>query len=335
MAGAYEPDLVSKRLDKADAIFRAYEAQTHFFSSLKKGKRLKDVMAMWTVNAQGEAYDTAVAEGKDATDAPGSDQPKPVYGRAQIFRSKRWLVTPTAESVEQTDTASEIAYQKSECLERYMLSIESMLLSFQEAVVSGTRKTRGLLQWGLDTAQTVDPVDAALRPTAAMRHTAPLSALTQTVFENMLAASRGQLRKKPVLTGKVGINLKRHMTGWGRVVEVDTKEAALQRYSINASEKRLFSMIDFFDFDSGSVRVMTTDYLACDTTSLAETDYTPRTGVFYVPEWVQMRWLRPIAHNDQDDDGGGKRGFWEGEGMLAVQSPQGMLTVHTDQDAAE
>jgi hypothetical protein len=259
-------------------------------------------------------------------------QAKPVYGRAQIFRSTRWQVTRTAQAVEQTDVANEIAKQKAKCQENFMLSLECALLSFQEAVATGTRKTRGLMQWALDTAQAVDPVDAALRPAAAQRHTTALVNLTQAAFENMLVAARAQLRSRPILAGKVGIALKRHMTAWGKMVAVDTGSAALQRYNVNASEKRLWSMIDFFEFDAGAVRVMTTDYLACDTTTLAETAYTTRSGIFYVPERVRMRWLRPIAHFEQDDDGAGHRGYYEGEGMLEVQSPQGFLTVHTNAD---
>lgn len=333
MAGAYETDLVSKRLDKADAIFRAYEDQTPFVSSLPKGKRLKDVMAMWTVDAQGNAYDPAVAEGADATATPTSVQPKALYARAQIWRSERWFVTRTAEAVEQTDVASEIAKQKAHCLEKFMLSIESGLLSYQEAVATGTRKTRGLLRWAQNSAQAVDPVDEALRPTSSMLHTTALANLTVTVFQNMLEASRLQLRKKPTLVGKVGIKLKRHMTTWGKVVDIASNQAAVQHYNINAMEKRLISMIDFFEFDAGSVRTMVSDYLACDTTSLAETDFSPRTGIFYAPDRVRIRWLRPIEHYDQDDEGGGKRGYYEGEGALIVDSPQGFLTVYTDADS--
>lgn len=333
MAGAYETDLVSKRLDKADAIFRAYEDQTPFVSSLPKGKRLKDVMAMWTVDAQGNAYDPAVAEGTDATATPASVQPKALYARAQIWRSERWFVTRTAEAVEQTDVASEIAKQKARCLEKFMLSIESGLLSYQEAVATGTRKTRGLLRWAQNSAQAVDPVDEALRPTSSMLHTTALANLTVTVFQNMLEASRLQLRKKPTLVGKVGIKLKRHMTTWGKVVDIASNQAAVQHYNINAMEKRLISMIDFFEFDAGSVRTMVSDYLACDTTSLAETDFSPRTGIFYAPDRVRIRWLRPIEHYDQDDEGGGKRGYYEGEGALIVDSPQGFLTVYTDSDS--
>ena len=333
MAGAYETDLVSKRLDKADAIFRAYEDQTPFVSSLPKGKRLKDVMAMWTVDAQGNAYDPAVAEGVDATATPESVQPKALYARAQIWRSERWFVTRTAEAVEQTDVASEIAKQKARCLEKFMLSIESGLLSYQEAVATGTRKTRGLLRWAQNSAQAVDPVDEALRPTSSMLHTTALANLTVTVFQNMLEASRLQLRKKPVLVGKVGIKLKRHMTAWGKVVDIASNQAAVQHYNINAMEKRLISMIDFFEFDAGSVRTMVSDYLACDTTSLAETDFSPRSGIFYAPDRVRIRWLRPIEHFDQDDEGGGKRGYFEGEGALIVDSPQGFLTVYTDSDS--
>ena len=312
MAGAYETDLVSKRLDKADAIFRAYEDQTPFVSSLPKGKRLKDVMAMWTVDAQGNAYDPAVAEGADATATPASVQPKALYARAQIWRSERWFVTRTAEAVEQTDVASEIAKQKARCLEKFMLSIESGLLSYQEAVATGTRKTRGLLRWAQNSAQAVDPVDEALRPTSSMLHTTALANLTVTVFQNML---------------------KRHMTTWGKVVDIASNQAAVQHYNINAMEKRLISMIDFFEFDAGSVRTMVSDYLACDTTSLAETDFSPRTGIFYAPDRVRIRWLRPIEHFDQDDEGGGKRGYYEGEGALIVDSPQGFLTVYTDSDS--
>ena len=333
MAGAYEADLGSKTLDKASAIFRAFSSRMHFVTGLPVGKRLKDVLAMWQVDAEGNAYDPAVAEGIDATDTPDSTQPKPLYARAEIFRSKRWMVTETAQAVEQTDVASEIAKQKNRCREKFMLSLESALLSFQEAVATGTRKTRGLMQWALDTAQAVDPVDAALRPTSAMRHTGTLALLTVGAFQNMLAASRGQLRTRPVLTGKVGITLKRHMTTWGKIVAVADGEAALQRYNVNASEKKLWEMIDFFEFDAGSVRAMTTDFLACDTTTLAETDYTPRSGIFYVPERVRMRYLRPIQDRKQVNEGAGERGYIEAEGALIVDSPQGFLTVHTALDS--
>lgn len=332
MAGLYEADIVSKKLDKADAIIRAYDNQAHFLATVKRGKPLKDVMAMWTVDELGDPVNPATAEGADATGTPSHHAQIPLYGRAEIFRSERWMVTRTAEAVEATDVIDEVVRQRMKKEETFLLSIERALLSFQEAVASGTRKTRGLMQWANSSAQSVDPVDSGLRPTSAMRHTTALDALTETVFKNMLGAARDQLRQKPVLVGKVGWRLKSHMTAWGKVLDLGDAEAALQRYNVNAAEKKLMSMIDFFEFDTGSVRTMISDYLACDTTTLAETDYTPRSGIFYMPDRVSMRWLRPIEHYEQDDEGGGRRGYYEGEGMLQVQSPQGFLTVYTDAD---
>jgi hypothetical protein len=334
MAGAYEKDLPSKEYDLGDAIFRAYDGKAHFLATLARRKKMKEIYSMWTVDAQGNSYETAVAEGTDHAGTPVSQQPKAVYARAQIFRSNRWQVTRTAQAVDQSDTPDEVVKQKGRCQENFMISIEKALLSFQEAVATGTRKTRGLMQWALDTEQAVDPVNEALRPTSTMRHTTGLSALTQTVFENMIGAARTQLRQRPVLVGKVGQALKRHMTNWGKVIDLGSAEAALQRYNINGAEKKLYSMIDFFEFDTGAVRTMITDYLACDPTTWLETDYTPRSGIFYMPERVFLRWLRPIEHFDQDDDGGGRRGYYEGEGMLGVDSPQGFITVYTNLDTA-
>ena len=45
----------------------------------------------------------------------------------------------------------------------------------------------------------------------------------------------------------------------------------------------------------------------------------------------QFRRLRRKC--DGSDEGGGKRGYYEGEGALIVDSPQGFLTVYTDSDA--
>jgi len=92
-------------------------------------------------------------------------------------------------------------------------------------------------------------------------------------------------------------------------------------------------MIDFFEFDAGNVRTMVSDYLACDTTTLAETNFTPRSGIFYNDDRVRMRWLRPIKAKTQDNPGAGERGYYEGEGMLAVDSPQGFLTVYSEADS--
>jgi len=332
MAALYETDLVSKTLDQGDAIIRAYESKALFLATLAKRKKLTQVSPSWTVDAQGNAFETAVAEGVDATATPEKAVAVEVRARAQIFRSNRWMVTKTAEAVEQADIADEVVRQKLKCQETFMESIERALLSFQAAVATGTRKTRGAMLWLDSSAQAVDEVPASIRPTSAMRHTTALSGLSQTAFAVMLGAARDQLRKRPVLTGKVGWRLKRHMSLWGALADISSTTGALQRYNLNAAEKRLLSMIDFFEFDVGSVRTMITDYLACDLTTWAETDYTPRSGIFIDPTKWGMRWLRPIAHTEQTDEGAGRRGYYEGEGALICDTPQGQLTVYTNAD---
>jgi len=334
MAALFETDLVAKKLDQGDAIIRAYESKAHFLGGLAKRKPLREVLATWTVDTAGTVYDTATGEGTDATDTPEKKLAKELRARAQIFRSKRWQVTRTAAAVEQADIADEVVRQKLACQETFMESIERAFLSLQPAVATGTRKTRGAMLWLDSTQQGVDPVDTALRPTTAMRHTTGLSALTQTVFGTMLGAARDQIRMKPVLVGKVGWRLKRHMSTWTAQATISDTVAALQRYNLDASEKRLLAMVDFFEFDMGSVRTMVTDYLACDTTSYLDTDYTSRSGIFIDPKRWGVRWLRPIQHFDQDDDGGGRRGYYEGEGALICDTPTGQLTVYTDLDTA-
>lgn len=333
MAAIFETDLLMKPVDQGDAIIRAYESKAHFLAMLAKRKKLTQVYAEWTVDAQGNAYETGTAEGVDATDTPEFGLPKLVRARAQIFRSKRWQVTRTAQAVEQADVADEVVRQKEKCQENYMESIERALLSYQEAVATGTRKTRGAMRWLQSGAQGVDEVHADIRPTAAMVHTGTLAALNQAAFKAMIGAARNQLRKRPVLVGKVGWKLKQHMSAWAAISPVETTENALKRYSMNAAEKRLLDMVDFFEFDTGAVRVMISDYLACDITTWAETNFTPRSGIFIDPKYWGMRWLRPIQHFDQDDDGGGRRGYYEGEGMLVCDTPQGQLTVYTESDS--
>jgi len=352
MAGAYEQDTRTAQervYDYGDAVIRPYDREFHILSMLNaaggKKRKLKQVFAAWRAAIAGAAVDTGIGEGVDKTDGYGSQQPGMIKGWAQIFRSLGWHVTPTQEEVEQADIASEIAEQKMNDEENFLRSVERALGSAQAQNDGsvGIRRTAGLL-WLLSPTQATgsDAIPANLRVAANAFYTGKLADLTETVFTGtVLGAMYAQTNKPLVRDMRCGLKLKARMSAWGVGVNGSANEIASRVVNMSEQHKKLIGMVDFFQWDVGSVTTMLTQNLACTLSDGAapewlESAYTSRSGVILNPELPpRLRYLRPMFAVDQDPEnkkGGGRRGFTEMEAMLCMPVPLGQGAVFTDDD---
>jgi hypothetical protein len=349
MAGAYEQDTrtAQERIyDYGDSVIRPYDREFHILSMLNaaggKKRKLKQVFAAWRAAIAGESVDAGIGEGVDNTDGYGSLQPKMIMAWAQIFRSIGWHVTPTQEEVEQADVASEIAEQKMNDEENFLRSVERALGSAQAQNDGsvGIRRTGGLL-WLLSPTMTggSDPVPASLRVHTNAFYTGKISDLTESVFTGtVLEAMYNQTKKPLVRDMRCGLKLKKQMSNWGVGVNGSANEIASRVVNMSEQHKKLIGMVDFFQWDVGSVTTMLTQNLACslEDQTWVESAYTSRSGVILNPELPpRLRYLRPMFSVDQDPEnkkGGGRRGYTEMEAMLCMPVPLGQGAVFTDDD---
>jgi hypothetical protein len=353
MAGAYEQDTRTAQervFDYGDSIVRVYDREFHVLAMLNsaggKKRKLKQVFAAWRAGIPGSAIDPATGEGVDKTDGYNNQQAQMIKGWAEIFRSQGWLVTPTQEEIEQADVSSEIAEQKMMDEENFLRAVERALCSAQAQNDGsvGVRRTGGLFWWLSPTmGGGSDPAPAAVRVAANAFYTGALSALTETVFTGtVLRAMYGQTNKPLVRDVRAGLLLKQTMSNWGVGVNATANQVATRIVTMSELHKKWIGMIDFFQWDVGSVTSWLTQNLACtlDNTGAQpewiDSAYTPRSGLILNPDQApRLRYLRPMYSVDQDPGnkkGGGERGFTEMEAMLHMPVPMGQGAIFTNQD---
>jgi hypothetical protein len=349
MPGAYEQDTRASQLrvfDYGDAVIRPYDREFHLLATLNaaggKKRKLSQVYSTWRAAIRGDAYDAGIGEGVDKTDGYGSQQPKLLKTWAEVLRSVGWQVTPTQEEIEQADIASEIAEQKVNDEENFLRSVERKLGSTQAQNDGsvGIRRLAGLLWWLSPTQATgSDAVPADLRVHTDAFYTGRLSALTESVFTGtVLKAMYGQTGKTLVRDMRCGLSLKKTMSDWGVGVNSSANQIATRIVNMSELHKKWIGMIDFFQWDVGTVTTWLTQNLACtlEDSVWSESAYTSRSGVILNPEAMpRMRYLRPMKSVDQDPEnkkGGGRRGFTEMEAMLMMPCPLGQGAVFTNQD---
>ena len=86
-------------------------------------------------------------------------------------------------------------------------------------------------------------------------------------------------KKSPVdLENICGIKLKSKMSSWMAHDADVANETVTRQYNLDASERAFEQIVDFFRFDSGTVRNVVSWYLLCDSTDGSSTASTTRSS---------------------------------------------------------
>ena len=339
MPGMYESVQPMKREELGDEIFNVESHQTPFLRLLPKGSRPNQMLAEWPVQEYPRRGFRGTIDGYDVDQYNKTTREKfSAYGQ---WLMETWMVSKLANvTVAAGVQRNERAKQAADAALLLNKKLERLYLSNQDTAAEGGNQpyeARGALKWLSATAQDVLPVPAAFRPPSACVHTSALSALTPAAFEAMLeAASRKKLA--PVdLTGIVGIKLKSRMSKWGQKVTVNTAddsavETAIQSYNLNAADKRLIQIVDFFEFDAGTVKNILSYYLACDPDTGADTEHTSRSGIFVEMGMWEKRFLQGVESVVEPTKSGGPRGYHDVITHLCAKNTLGQCMVLTDSD---
>lgn len=333
MAGIYERDMVLKVADVGDTIFVAQSQKVPFGRLLKRGKRPKGMLFEWPAQKFPNRKFAGTLDGTDMVSFNHTNRDK-LTGVAMWLRTEGWMVTRLAQltqthgvkGTEQAKQAADDSLILAQMMEKQMLSDGDLQLESD----AKPYRSRGVYSWLSAIAQGVLPVPAVYRPAAACAYTGALASFAPASLEAMLEAAATQKGESVDLTGLVGIKLKAQMASWAqRVAEGADTAQAIQRYNMDAGDKKLLNVVDFFEFESGRVRTFTHWYQLHSEETGEPTDYTTRSGAFLDLKQWELRYLDPPASYVEPPKSGGPRGYHDSVYALACNMPAGQCYVKT------
>jgi hypothetical protein len=334
MAGIYEADQVLKVAEVGDTIFIAQSDKVPFSRLLKRGKKPTNMLSSWPVQVYPDRGFTGTLDGTDMTSFNHTNREQ-IEAYGMWLRTEGWMVSRLAEATKTWGVkGSEKAKQAKDDALILGQMIEKKLLDNSEmAVESGATpyNSRGAYKWLSPTAQTVKPVPANYRPATACAYTDALADFKATSMEGMLEAAASQKKEAVDLTGYVGIKLKTQMSGWAQkhVEDVNTAQA-LQRYNMDAEDKKLIRVVDFFEFDAGKVKVFPSYYLLHTAATGAATANSTRSGLFLDMEMWELCFLDQPTSWVEPPKSGGPRGYHDAVFLLKCLNPTGQCYVNCE-----
>jgi hypothetical protein len=333
MPGMYETDVPLKLLEMGDTIFIAESEKTPFSRLVKRGKKPAEMLSEWPCQIYEDAAFTGTLDGTDISTFSHTTRQK-LSGYGMLLRTGGWQVTRLAQLIRAAGIKSEKAKQAADDAIGLARMMEKQLLSTLDTrAESGgdTYRSRGAFSWLSSDAQSVLPVPSDFRPASGCHYTSALASFAASSMETMLEAM-ATAKKGPVdLAGYVGIKLKVQMSGWAQrhVEDINTAQA-LTRYNLNANEKKILRVVDFFQFDAGLVHTFAHWYLAHTEGTGASTDYTSRSGLFLDMDMWELNFLQAPTAWQVEDQGGGPRGFHDAVYILKCLNPLGQGYVYTN-----
>jgi len=325
MSGFYERDMSMKIAELGDSIFIAESEKTPMSRLLPRGDKPKQMLSEWPCQKYPRRKFKGTMDGSDMTTFTHTEREKlSAYG--MWLRTEGWMVSRLAQLTRTAGVKNEQAKQAADDALILAQMTERQLQSDMETQAeagAAEYQSRGMFQWLLSTAQAVLPVPENFRPAAACHYTGALAdykpANCETQLEAMYTAKHGPVD----LVLHAGIKLKSRMSSWPqRNPEVDANDAGVY-FNVDASEKRLMQIVDFFDFDAGKVKAIPNAFLLCDETTGEDTAYTPRSGLFIDLTMWELCFLDAPASYIEPPKSGGPRGYHDEVYILRCKNPLG------------
>ncbi len=333
MAGMYETSVPMKLLELGDTIFIAESEKTPFSRLVKRGRKPIEMLSEWPCQKHVDRAFTGTLDGTDISSFESTTREK-LSGYAMLLRTAGWQVTRLAQLIRAAGVKSEKAKQAADDSLGLARMMEKQLLGTDDTrAESGGNayRSRGAFSWLSDSEQGVLPVPSNFRPATACHYTGTLANFAASSMETMLEAM-ATAKKGPVdLAGYVGLKLKVQMSGWAQrhVEDINTAQA-LTRYNLDAAEKKIMRIVDWFEFDAGTVHTFAHWYLAHTEATGAATDYSPRSGLFLDMDMWELNFLQQPTAWQVQDDGGGPRGYHDVVYILKCLNPLGQGYVYTN-----
>lgn len=335
MAGMFERDQREslKILDLGDSIFNAEDTKTPITAMLKRGKKPSQMLATWPVQAFPRRKFTGTLDGTDISAFTHTNRDS-MTATGMLMTSEGWMVTRLMALVQQAAVKNEKVKQIADDSLLFAQMIERQICSDMDCVVENGQnpyQSRGIFSWLSPSAQAAQPVAAAYRPAAACQITTPVDEITPAAFEVALAAAANQTRQRVDLTGYVGLALKTQMSLWAQKVVV-SGEAALTQYTASVASKKIQRIVDFFEFEAGTVKTITSWNNLCAAATGLDSIYTPRSGAFIDLAMWELCWYEAPAAYELPKQSGGDRGYSDAVYLLKCLNPLGQVSVVTGLD---
>ena len=333
MAGIYERDQVLKVAEVGDTIFVAQSDKVPFGRLLKRGKKPAQMVSSWPAQLYPDRKFMGTLDGTDMTTFNHTNR-EMLEACAMWLRTEGWMVTRLANLTQTHGVkGKEEAKQAKDDSLILAQMIEKQLLSNSDtAIESGATPfcSRGVFSWLSVIAQAFKPVPANFRPAALCAFTAALATYLPSSMEAQLEAAATQKKGKVDLTGFVGIKLKTQMSTWAQrhVEDVNTAQAT-QRFNLDAEDKKLLRVVDFFEFDAGEVKVFPSWHLLHTPATGVATANSSRSGAFLDLSMWELCFLDNPAAWLEPQKSGGPRGYHDAVYILKCLNPTGQCYVNT------
>jgi hypothetical protein len=331
MGALFDRDKALPLPEIGDTIFYLQSADTPFMRLLPRGTAPKQLLASWPVGSWPNRAFKGTPDGTDKANYSHTNR-KTIQSTGMWLMSDGWQVSRLANITRSAGVkGKEKAKQQADDALAFGLQFEKQTLSDMPAAIEDgdqAYQSRGVFDWLSADAQAVLPVPDGYRPSADMVYTGTLANFTPAQFETMVEAAATQKHGTVNLDGFVGIKLKTKMSTW---IQRDSEAAAtnqvMTQYNLNAKEKRLIRVVNFFEFEGGTVRTIPTWNLLCDPDDGEPTAHTLRSGAFVDLSQWELCYYEPIRPWIESEKTGGPRGCHDCVYILKCNRPDGQLAA--------
>ena len=292
---------------------------TPMLSMLKKGTAPKASYTEWCVDDLLDPSLTAVEEGTDVSSYANPGENRARIGNHLQRQDKAWSVSDLEVLVDDYAVANQVAAAKSKKLLEHRRDIAAVIGSSQANVAGGSgtpAKCRGMGQWILSTAQAANPVPAAFRTPSASINTTAAASFAESDVNGVLESIYTQTGDLGNFKLFCGTSLKKEITEFSRTGAAN----GVYRQNQDASSNKVTKNVLVYEGDFGTIDVITDLFLARDGTSAEQ----GMRGYVINPDLVELAFADGPSHYDQDDEGGGPRGFYKSWYTLRVKNPLGL-----------
>jgi hypothetical protein len=319
MAQATTYNIGSNAEDVLSGFTMVEPQATPMLSMLRKGVAPKASYTEWVVDNLSDPVLTAVEEGTDVSTYANPGENRARIGNHLQRQDRSWSVSDLETMVDDYAVANQVAAAKSKKLIELRRDMASVVGSSQANVAGGSgsaAKTRGLGQWILATAQAANPVPTAfLTPSASINTTAAAS-FAESDVDGVLESVYGQTGDLGSFKLFAGTTLKKEFSAFSRTGASN----GVYRQNEDSSTNKVTKNVLVYESDFGTIDIIPDLFLAKDGTAAEQ----GMRGYLLNPDLVEIAFAQNPTHYDQDDEGGGPRGFYKTWYTLRVKNPLGL-----------
>jgi hypothetical protein len=328
MPAFVERDAVGLRRDLSDALAIVDRKKTAYTSALPKGVAPTNTLTEWPVDRYPAPSITGAVDEAPVSEFENINNVDALLsGRLQIKQRSFRLSRFADRVMDQAATGRKKAFAKAaaKCLTMVKRDWETIALGNGESQAgTGTigGKTRGMLLWASNTAQTDLPVSANYLTPAAQDITTTIANTTDDTITSMLQSmydNTGDAEMDLLFT--VGSTLRKKLSRMTMFAKEESGFTLARRFNQDADEAKIVTKVSVLDTDFGRVVIKPSSFInvSADPTSAAS----KRAGLLHpmTDECVRMRFAWDVGMKELPDDGGGRRALVESCAVLECGNP--------------